>query len=603
MNEPKKFWKNVNNLLTNSDGKTDLACRSLVINGRETTNRYAIVNTFNLHFSTIANEIKNSITINRLHFDLLHDQESYYVFQPLHDDDIQTTEAEVSLTISRLKSSFSQDTNNFSNNLFKTHKKSLALPIANIINKCIAEGLFPDCLKIAKITALYKQCGSSKDPNNYRPLAENSLVGKCLEDFILNRLTTHLNRNKIIDSNQFGFTKGASTEVATIHLLSETYNNVDKGKQTAIIFIDLTKAFDCVNHSILLNKLKKLQIPNLLFKLLESSLSNRHQYVMIDDVKSSSLQITSGVFQGSKTAACLFIIYINSIFTLPLKGTLVLYADDIALVYGAKDDATLKQWMEEDLILINCWADNHFMKINLSKTCYIFFTGRAQNDSFISNGINIGLNGMRINRVESFDYLGLIIDEKLNFKIHIETVRSRILASSFAIKRIRPFITLHTAKQLYFTRIHSLLIYLNSCWNTANKTEIENLARTQRKTLRFIFEKPFDSPSRDLFSNKILPLCHLNTYQDCILTFKLARGLLRSNLPILLCRDISNRETKQSDNFYITPSKSWAGRNDFFKKGFDTFNKLPKEVKKIRTIGSFKEELKEYLISKYFSGH
>jgi hypothetical protein len=592
---PKKFWRNVNNLLTNSDGKHESACRSLLINGKETSNRVAIANEFNLHFTTIAHHIKRSITINPLHYELLHEQEVYYVFQPLHNDDLYTSELEVSLTIGRLKNSHSRDANNFTNNLFKTHKNSLAFPISTLINKSLSEGTFPDCLKLAKISPLFKQNGNAKDPNNYRGLAENSLLGKCYEDIILDRLSTHLIKNKIIDNNQFGFTKGSSTEVATIHLLSKVYNNINDGKETSIIFIDLAKAFDCVDHSLLLDKLKKLSLPSLLLDVLESYLKDRKQFVLIEDIKSSILPVTTGVFQGSKIAACLFIFYINSIFTLPLKGTLVLYADDIALIYGEKDPIILKKSMEDDLILLNCWVQNHFMQINIRKTNYIYFTGHARNDSFISNGININLNGTQITRVEAFDYLGLLIDEKLSFKQHINSIRSRILATSFAIKRIRPFITLHTAKQIYFNRIHSLLIYLNSCWNTANKTEIDNLARTQRKVLRFVFEKPYDSPSRDLFSNKILPLSHLNTFQNCLLTFKLARGLLRSNIQILLRRDITNRETKQSNDFYIPFSKSWAGRSDFFKRGLDTFNKLPKELKNIRTVGKFKEDLKEYL--------
>jgi hypothetical protein len=597
--DPKGFWRTVNNLLTNSDGKKTSTCKSLIVHGRETTNRYNIVNAFNRFFTTIAADIKQSITINSLHFELLHDQETYTILQPISNDDLKTSEAEVALTISRLKNSFSCDTNNFSNNLFKTHIHSLALPIANLINKSISEGTFPSCLKIAKVSPLYKLSGSSKDPSNYRPLAENSLLGKCFEDFLLEKLTSHLNKNKIINANQFGFTRGSSTEVATIHLLSEVYNQLDKRKQTAVIFIDLTKAFDSIDHGLLLNKLTKLKLPSLLFAVLESYLTNRKQFVIIDDVKSSLLDVLTGVFQGSKLAACLFIIYINSIFTLPLRGSLILYADDIALIYGATDAETLKQWIEDDLTLINCWVENHFMKINLQKTKYIYFTGRARNDFFISNDINLSLNNTRLERVEFFDYLGLLIDENLNFKHHLEFIRSRMISTSFAIKRIRPFITLHTAKQLYFCRIQSLLIYLNSCWNVAYLTDIENLARCQRKVLRFIFQKPYDSPSKALFSNKILPLSHLNNFQTCILTFKLARNMLRSNIQVSVRREITNRETKQSDDFYIPVSKSWAGRSDFFKRGFDEFNKLPAELKKIKTIGRFKEELKEHLYQLY----
>lgn len=515
---------------------------------------------------------------------------------------MKITENDVLITIARLKNSFSCDNNSFHNNLFKTHAKALATPITNLINKSMSEGSFDDCLKIAKISPLFK-AGSNKDPNNYRPFAENSLLGKCFEDFILSLLTKHLCKNNIINNNQFGFTRGSSTEVATIHLLSELYNNIEKNKQSSIVFIDLAKAFDSLDHNLLLSKLSKLHLPQLLYNVLKSYLSNRFQYVQIDDVKSSLLPVTTGVFQGSKLASCLFILYINSIFSMPLRGTLVLYADDIALIYGAPDAQTLKQWMEEDLILLNCWVENHFMKINIDKTKFIYFTGRARHDYFLQNNITLFLNNTRIERVEYFDYLGLIIDEKLSFKQHINNIRSRIISTTFAIKRIRPFITLHTAKQIYFCRIHSLLIYLNSCWNAANLSDIESIARCQRKVLRFIFQKPYDSPSKALFSDKILPLSYLNVYQNCILAFKLSRKLLRSNVQISIRREITqevtNRLTRQSNNFFIPISRSWAGRCDFFKRGFDEFNKLPLELKKIRTISKFKEELKMYLYRQY----
>lgn len=471
--------------------------------------------------------------------------------------------------------------------------------MTTLINLSITEGSFPQCLKIAKVSPLFKQSGSKKDTNSYRPVAINPLPGKCFEAILLDRLQTHLKKNNVINKNQFGFTKGSNTEVATVHLLSEIYNNIDKKRFTSVLFLDLTKAFDCVNHDILIGKLRKLQIPSQLLNVLSSYLSDRFQYVEINETKSAKLPVFDGVFQGSKLAACLFIIYINNIFSLPLKGKSILYADDIALVYGTSDPIELKKWMEEDLILIKCWLENHFLKINLQKTKYIYFNGRARNDPFIPGALNVLYDGTIVERVESFDYLGLTIDEKLNFRHHVEKVRSRTLSMCFALRRIRNYISLETANQLYFSYVHSLFIYMNSCWNVSSITTIDLLVKCQKKILRIIHVRPPRFPSKELFSQKILPIAYLNQYQTLLLTFKMIKNIYRSNIEVKIRENVTNRITRQSTDFYIPHSISQSGRNDFFKRGFDSFNRLPPEIKRIRCLEEFKSSLKSYLFQKF----
>jgi hypothetical protein len=160
---------------------------------------------------------------------------------------------------------------------------------------------------------------------------------------------------------------------------------------------------------------------------------------------------------------CYFVqyIYINSICSLPLHGKIHLYADDIVIVYGAENTKELKEWMEYDLKVSNIWLTNHFMQMNTEKTNYVLFHGRRFLDDFVTSGLDIQLNGQKIDRVESFKYLGFWLDENLSFSKHVEHVRSKIIPNTFAIKRIRNFISEKTALQLYFSFVHSHLIYMN----------------------------------------------------------------------------------------------------------------------------------------------
>lgn len=597
----KAFWCNVNNLLANTDKKPQSCVQALLINGSVISNKVIMADTFNTHFVSVSNVIRSTININTFHFNLIHDNEDFTISVPFNSDSLETDSEEILNIITDLKSSDSLDFYGFSNNSFKCHKDSLAEPLSSLINDCLRSGNFPKSLKIARVIPLYKGSGSNKDMNEYRPISNVPIASKCFESVMLDRLSSHLNNNSIINPYQFGFTKGSNTEIATIHLLSEVYNIKDKKLLSAILFIDLQKAFDSVVHSILIKKLKKLRLPSQFLNLFMSYFEERTQYVQIDDAVSTKILIEAGVFQGSKLAACLFILYINNVFSLPLHGKIILYADDIAMVFGAKNPVELKRHIEEDLILLNCWLENHFLKMNLKKTKVMFLQGSAHANSFVTDNLNVSLNGVKIDRVDSFDYLGLLLDEQLKFSKHIDKVRSRVLSTTFAIKRIRYYISPHTALQLYFQHIHSILTYLLSCWSVTSQSKLDSLATAQKKALKIIYVKDRLYPSKQLFNTKILPLGYLSHYQTLLLSFKLINNLQRSNVQIRTRQEVTGRLTRQSSHFYIPTALSSMGYNDFFRKGFDMYNKLPRELKSIRNLESFKKDLKEFLFDIYFN--
>lgn len=147
--------------------------------------------------------------------------------------------------------------------------------------------------------------------------------------------------------------------------------------------------------------------------------------------------------------------------------------------------------------------------------------------------------------------MGLIVDEQLKFSQHIDKVRSRVLSTTFAIKRIRNYISPHTALQLYFQHIHSILIYLLSCWSATSQSKIESLAVVQRKALRIVYQKNRLYPSKQLFNTKVLPLEYLSHYQTLLLSFKLINNLQRSNVQIRTRQEVTGRYTRQSSQLYV----------------------------------------------------
>lgn len=598
INDPSKTWKLVNNLLKNKDQEVKTKFGSIQIGPEKISNQIQIAEKFNAFFVTVANTIHDSITIDREIYTSLHEFEEYDVKIPFECED--TTTDEIKNLISSFSNSRAKDINGFSNYIFKLHREQLSAPITKLINNCLANSTFPECLKVAKVKPLFKS-GNKLEMNNYRPVAISPIDSKCFEGILLNRIQNHLDKNEIISKYQFGYSKKSNCETAVLHVLNQIYQNVDNKLYTACVFIDATKAFDCLLHDLLIKKFDKLGFPLNFMNLLKSYLSDRLQYVQIDECISQLLTISKGVFQGSKLAAVCFLIYINSIFNLPLNGKMFLYADDVAIVYGATNLSDLKSKIEYDLRVLKIWMDNHLLKINVKKTKYILFNGRTRFESFTETSLNIRYENEIIERVESFSYLGLIIDEQLSFRQHIEHVRSKILPMTFAIRRIRHFISQKTADLIYFAHINSHLLYMNPFWNAATDQNLTILEIAQRKSLRIILNKYSYSPSSELFSKRFLPLKVMNDYNLILMAFKINHNLLRNNVEIRRVNEVHQYQTRQTNHFYIERYETNFGFSNFFKRGLIKYNQLDANLLRIHEINRFKNELKNFLYEQYIS--
>jgi hypothetical protein len=209
----------------------------------------------------------------------------------------------------------------------------------------------------------------------------------------------------------------------------------------------------------------------------------------------------------------------------------------------------------------------------------------------------------KIERVESFKYLGLVIDEQLSFEQHIKHIKAKIIPITFAIRRIRPFISQKTALQLYFAHIYSHLIYMNIFWSNANATLINTLAVVQRRCLRFVYKRYSYSPSSELFSENILPLVQLNTYNLLLTAFKITKGFMTNNVELSLVNNRHNYSTRQNNHYYVENYRTRFGFQNFFSRGLLAYNSLDERLKRLKSIGRFKRELKIKLIDEYLDGN
>lgn len=385
-----------------------------------------------------------------------------------------------------------------------------------------------------------------------------------------------------------------------MHLI---YKNIENRKYTSAIFIDFSKAYDKVNHELLLKKLKTLQFSDSFFNLLQTYFSNRKQFVEIDKIKSKILKLFGSIGQGTATGCSFFNFYVNSIFALKLHGKILLYADDCAIVYGENDLDTLKRKMEEDLETILKWCKTHFLEMNLNKTNFILFHPRFNVKQNAFKEFNITFNNVQLSRVQSTCYLGLTIDEKLSWSEHIKQIKRKISPMIFALRNIRRYLSEESCLKIYYSHIYSHLIYMNPLWNMTTQENIKQLEVMQKKCLRTIYRKPLDCSINDIFNIKTIPLKVLNDYNLLILAFKVNHNLIINNISIQRISDIHTYNTRRINDFYVYRySTDSYGLADFFTRGLIKFNELNDSEKSIQSLSEFKKVIKINLLRAFLSG-
>ena len=290
--------------------------------------------------------------------------------------------------------------------------------ITLIINQFLRSGIFPDQLKIAIVTPIYKK-DDKKLNKNYRPISVLPVISKVFETVICDQLNEYFTSNNLFSPQQYGFRKNSSTELAALELIDRLLAQLNSQMIPINFYIDLSKAFDSLNHEILLYKLSHYGVNGIFSTLLRSYLSNRKQYVTIGDVKSAVLSITSGVLQGSIIGSLLFNIYINNIIKSSAKFIFILYADDTTLnstleSFGDTADEIQLSILNE-LQKVCKWLNLNQLCLNVAKSKFMLF---HMPQKVIPN-LQFDLNGSPIEYVHAFNFLGLTIDSNLSFKLHI----------------------------------------------------------------------------------------------------------------------------------------------------------------------------------------
>jgi hypothetical protein len=396
-----------------------------------------------------------------------------------------TTPEEVLDELGNLDQNKAEDIYNVNIKLIKMLSSHLCYPLEDIINTSFSIGTFPNKLKFARVTPLFK-AGEKTNPGNYRPVSVLPIFDKIIEKLMKKRLVKFLEDNNVLSDVQFGFRKNKSTTMAVLSILQNIYLALERKQIPCCLFLDFAKAFDTVDHKILFSKLSHYGIRGLANDWFKSYLSNRYQSVCIGSVLSDKEVIEYGVPQGSVLGPILFLLYINDIANSTKAGNLTLFADDSALFYACNNKNQLEKIINEDLKNISQWLISNRLTLNVLKSNFVVF---GQKNKL---ALSISLNNVPLEQKDCVKYLGIYLDHKLSWNHHIDIVKKKLSSAISIIYKLRYFVSPDILKHIYYAFIYSNILYGLEVWGAANKTNLVSVSKLMNKSIRALSFKGRD---------------------------------------------------------------------------------------------------------------
>ena len=331
-------------------------------------------------------------------------------------------------------------------------------------------------------TPIPKTNTNSTKPGDWRPISQISLPGKLLERIIHTQLYVYLNRHNILSDNQYGFRKGLSTSLAIFDVLKELYGNWNEKLFSGCVFVDFSRAFDTIDHQILINKLILYGLDSISVKFFREYMTNRTQKTTVNGHTSDSAGVTYGTAQGSILGPLIFILYVNDIFnSIDTDGSLYMYADDTLIVCTSNDINEVSTKCQKSLEHMSNWCRANKLSINYTKTKYLTV---KHTKSTVDPQIYTENN--KIGNVKTYEYLGMVLDDKLSMNEHVDSMIKKANAKIGILSRIRRFISDKIAIRIYKTMIKPHMDYIDFVVESSSSDRINKLDKLQNKAIRRI---------------------------------------------------------------------------------------------------------------------
>ena len=510
-------------------------------------------------------------------------------------------EHELTRVIEKLLNKTSSGWDGISNKLVKCLKSQLVIPLSTCINRSFMEGRYPDCLKLAHVNPLFKS-GKRNIITNYRPISLLPVLSKLFEKCMYTRIYSFLSKNRQLYSSQYGFRQRHSCENAIQELLSGVLKGIENRKHTAAVYLDLSKAFDTLDHSILIMKLERYGIRGIALDWFKSYLNKRSLSVRCAAGEPISMELSEnytfhyGVPQGSCLGPLLFLIYCNDLPNVLEACNCILFADDTTLYKSHENLRYLKWLVQQDRHQLLDWFSVNKLTLNLSKSVCMLF---PKDHKVVK--LELDVNGMSIPEVENTKFLGVWIDKNLRWDTHVNNLILKLKRNRHLLRTSQNFLNVQAKKIIYFSHVQSHVTYCLWIWgNMINRAHITRLDKVLLDCLSHVKK----NEQRETL--EILGIEHLIELENCKFRFKLLNEILPEKVMQCVKTDsvgnslakMHRYKTRKKNTLNVPVVKNSKYLNSILCKGPKVYGNLPLSLKAITNYNTFISRCKKVLLNR-----
>ena len=546
-----------------------------------------IAHGLNSYFSTIGTNLNNTAKLN---VDTNHsskiDDNSSYTSPKLMFELSEVSNSEVSKTLNSLTSRKCGGVNQIPAFVYKILEPLILNPLTHVINTSIKNSQFPDIWKKALVIALHKG-GKQDQPSNYRPISLLPILSKVFEKIINKQTREYLENHSLLGDRQYGFRSGMSTDQLLLQLVNKirNLNKNDDSKYVTLAALDIKKAFDCVNHELLIEKLtSKFYFQSSASKLIGNYLENRAQCMRANNVISRKQPVPTGVPQGSVLGPLLFITFINDLMEI---NNCYLFADDCLLLTCGATQHEAKDHMESKISMASHWYSQNQLVLNATKTDVMTIANHKSDQP-----PNLIIQDHVIKQSKKIKYLGVVLDHRLNMNAHVKKIKQKLYPVINCFSRQRRFLNLSLASKWYSGLIRPVMEYCAPVLYCSNKEVHDNLLKIENRCLKIIniHQSKLDT-RRQLQLHNLKDRLH---YLYMLSFYKITNSLV----PIIddnLLPEKLHSITRLSTNAGYRISKDRA-KFSLCNFGAKAFNDLPDHIRKCTSLVHFKPEIKHHIL-------
>ena len=584
----KKSWKILKEII--GKAKSSNLCTRFKVDGHYTTDKQKITDGFNKFYINVGPNLANKIPSDS------RPATTYMKDRIVNSMAIlPVVQEEVEKIIKGLKES-SAGWDLIDCKVVKQTHMSFILPLTHIMNLSLMTGIVPLELKVARVIPIFKS-GETNVFTNYRPVSVLPLFSKILERLMYNRLLVFINKNNILYKYQFGFRSNHSPNLALIVLVDRISKALADDDFVLGVFLDFSKAFDTVDHDILFQKLEFYGIRGLPLNWFKSYLSKREQFVEYNGATSTRERIVCGVPQGSILGPLLFLLYINDLSNASNKVFSLLFADDSNMFLSGKNPDNLVNDMCIEMSYVVDWLKLNKLSLNLKKTHFMLFK-RPKCKPIITNKLII--DGVKIDQVDHTKFLGVMIDECLDFKKQIRYTKGKIARGVGILRKCKPFVDNRIMKTLYSTFIYPYFTYCIEIWGNSVKGYYDDLITSQNRAMRLIVGAKRRTRTTPIYQQlRLMKFYDIYVYCVGLLMYKYYHNVLPSVLDQMFTLKITihNINTRQKNDLFPPLIK----KNPFFssvrRTGVVIFNYFKKSIDFCVSSSLYKLNLKKHILS------